>query len=57
MCLKQLVSYTKWVLNAILFLTLNFDTTFLPECTKFCSVFSGYWIGNFMRVPKRCLKH
>jgi len=49
MCLKQSFSYSKWVLQAILFLTVlsncvsvssNFDTTFLPGCIKFCSVFS-----------------
>jgi len=34
----------------------NFDTTFLPDCTKFCSVFSRCWIGNLMRNPKMCLK-
>jgi len=34
----------------------NFDTTFLPDNTKFCSVCSGYWIGNLMRIPKMCLK-
>jgi len=33
-----------------------FDTAFLSDCTKFCSVFSGYWIGNLMRIPKMCLK-
>jgi len=87
MCLKQLFSYSKWVLQMILFLTvflvvqtltslfsltvsnfvvffklldkkftensknmllncvsgsLNFDTDFLLDCTKFCSVFLGY---------------
>jgi len=51
MCLKQSFSYLKWVLEAILYPTvfincvfesLNLDTTFLPDCTKFCSVFSGY---------------
>jgi len=48
MCLKQPFSHSKWVLQAILSLTvplncvsdsLNFDTAFLPDCTKFCSVF------------------
>jgi len=24
----------------------NFDTAFLPECIKFCRVFSGCWIEN-----------
>jgi len=65
MCLKQLFFYFKWILQAILSLTvfLNclfgssiFDTTFLPDCTKFCSVFSDYWIGNLMRIPKMCFK-
>jgi len=48
MCLKLLFSHSKWVLPAILFLivpsncvsvSLNFDNAFLPDCTKFCSVF------------------
>jgi len=48
MYLKQSFCYSKWVLQAILFLTVlsncvsdssNFDPTFLPDCTKFCSVF------------------
>jgi len=48
MCLKQSFSYSKWVLQAILSLTAltnsvfvnsNFDTAFLLDCTKFCSVF------------------
>jgi len=33
-----------------------FDTTFLLDCTKFCSIFSDYWIGNLLRIPKMCLK-
>jgi len=50
-CLKQSFSHCKWVLQMILSLTVllncvsgrsNFDTTFLPDCTKFCSVFSVY---------------
>jgi len=65
MCLKQLFSNYKWVLQAILSLTIlsnclsgssNFVTAFFPDCTKFCSVFSGYWIENLMRIPKMCLK-
>jgi len=57
MCLKQLFYYSKWVLQAILSLTVlskcvsgnsNFDTAFLIDCTKYCSVFIGYWIGNLM---------
>jgi len=48
MCLKQSFSYFKWVLSAILSLNVlsncvsgnsNFDPAFLPDCTKFCSVF------------------
>jgi len=64
-CLKPSFSYFKWVLQAILSMTVltncasvssNFDTAFLPACTKYCSVFSRYWIGNSMRIPKMCLK-
>jgi len=36
--------------------TLNFDTVFLPDCTKFLSAFPDYLIGNLMRIPKMCLK-
>jgi len=48
MCLKQSFSYSKRVLQAILSLTVlsncvssssNFDIVFLPDCTKFSSVF------------------
>jgi len=48
MCLKQSFSYSKWVLQSILSMTVllncvsvssNFDTAFLPACTKYCSVF------------------
>jgi len=65
MCLEQSFSHFKWVLLVILFLTVlsncvsvssNFDATFLSDCTKFCSVFLGYRIGNLMRIPKMCLK-
>jgi len=44
MCLKQSFSYSKWILPAILSLTVllhyvsgssNFDTAFLPHYTKF----------------------
>jgi len=51
MCLKQSFSYFKWVLQAILSLTVLsncvfgnsiFDTAFRPDCTKFCTVFLGY---------------
>jgi len=34
----------------------KFDIAFLTDCTKFCNVFSGYWIGNLLRIPKMCLK-
>jgi len=46
MWLKQLISYSKWLLQAIFSMTVllncvscnsNFDTVFLPDCTKFCS--------------------
>jgi len=65
MCLKQPFSHSKWVLQVILSLTdlsncifgsSKFDTVFLPDCIKFCSVFSGYWIGNLIRIPKIYLK-
>jgi len=65
MCLELSFSYSKWVLLAILSLTVlsncvsvssNFDTAFLPDCTKFCRLFLGYWIGNLMEIPKMCLK-
>jgi len=65
MCLKLLFSHSKWVLQVFLSLTVllncvsvssNFDSAFLPDCTTFCSVFSCYWIGNLMRIPKMCLK-
>jgi len=63
--LKQSFSHSKGVLLTILSLTVfsncvfrssNFDTTFFIDCTKFCIVFSGYLIGNLMRIPKMCLK-
>jgi len=47
MCLKQLIYYSKWALQAILSLTVllncvscnsNFDIDFLPDCTKFFNV-------------------
>jgi len=65
MCLKELFFYPKWVLQAIWFLIVlsncvsdssNFDTAFLLDCTKFCSVFSSYWTVNLMRIQKMCLK-
>jgi len=48
MCLIESFLHSKWVLQAILFLTVltncvsgtsNFDTTFLLDCTKLCRVF------------------
>jgi len=65
MCLKLLFSHSKCVLQAILYLTVlancvfgisNFDTAFLSDCTKFCSVFKSYWMGNLIRIPKMYLK-
>jgi len=65
MCLKHSFSHFKWVLHAILSLTVilncvsdssNFDTAFLPDCTKFWNIFLGYWIENLMTIPKMCLK-
>jgi len=65
MCLKQSVSHSKWVLQAIWPLTVllnyvsdssNFDSAFLPDCTKFFERFSGYWLEKLMRIPKMCLK-
>jgi len=64
MCLKLLFSYFKRILQAILSLTVltncisgssYFDTAFCPDCTKFCSVFLGYWIENLIRIPNMCL--
>jgi len=65
MCLKLSFFDSKWVLQAILSLTVlcncvlgssNFDSTFLSDCTKFVCVFLCYWIGNLMRIPKNVLK-
>jgi len=48
MSLKQVFSHSKWILQAILSLTvlsdcvldsLKFDPIFPPDSTKFCSVF------------------
>jgi len=59
MCLNKSFSYSRWVLQAILSQTVfsncvsvssKFDTPFLPDCTKFCNVFLGYWIKNLMRI-------
>jgi len=66
MCLKQSFSHSKLILQTILSLTVlsncvsvssNFDTAFLTDCTKFCSVFLDCWIGNLMRISKMCLKN
>jgi len=52
MCLKLSFSHSKWVLQAILSLTVLsncafdssiFDTTFLSDCSRFCNV--SYVIG------------
>jgi len=65
MCLKSSFFHYKWVLQAILSLTVlskcvtgssNFDTAFHADCTKFCTFFKNYWIENLMRIPKMCLK-
>jgi len=64
-CLKQSFFHFRKVLQVIFFLIVfsncvfgssKFDNAFLPDCTKSCIVFSGYWIGNLMRNPKMCLK-
>jgi len=65
MCLKQSFSYSKWVLQAILFLTVlsncvsgssNFDTTFLSDCTQFFSVFFRLLDRKFNEDSKNVLK-
>jgi len=65
MWLKLSFPYSKYVLQRFLFITvlsncvsgsLNFDTAFFPDCTKFCSVILSYWIGNLMRIFKMWLK-
>jgi len=61
MYLKQSFSCSKWVLQAIFFLTLlsncgsgslNYDTPLLPDCIKFLVFFLCYWIVNLMRISK-----
>jgi len=65
MWLKQSFSHSKWVLQATLALTVlsngvsgssNFDTAFLPDCTKFCGVFPRLldrkFNEDFKNVPK-----
>jgi len=65
MGLNQSFAHSKLVLKAISSLTVlsncdsvssNFDTTFLPDCTKFCRHFLGYSKVNLMRIPKMCLR-
>jgi len=65
MYLKQLIFKSKRVLQPSLSLTvlsncisdsLNFDTAFLADCTKFFSIFSDDWIGNLMQISKMCFK-
>jgi len=61
MCVKQSFSHSKWVLSLTVLsncvsVSSNFDTAFLSYCTKFWSVFSGYWINNLIRILKMCLK-
>jgi len=46
MYLKQSFSYCKWVLQAILSLTV------LSNSSIFDTVFQDYWIGNLMRILK-----
>jgi len=36
--------------------SLNFDTAFPIDWTKFCSVFLSYRIGNLLVIPKMYLK-
>jgi len=65
MYLKLSFSHSKWVLQAILCVTVysngvtsgsNFDTHFSPDCIKFCRVVLCYQIGRLMRISKMCLK-
>jgi len=65
MCLKQAFSHSKWVLHTILSLTVlsncvfvrsNFDTAFLSDCTKFCSVFFRLLDRKFNEVSKNVFK-
>jgi len=64
MCLKQSVSYSKWILQAIFSLTVisnfvsgssNFEIAFFPDCTKFLSFFQVYCIENLIRIPEMYL--
>jgi len=65
MYLKLSFSYCKWVLQAILPITVfskcfsgssNFNTTFIPDCTKFCSVFFRLSGRKFNDDSKNVLK-
>jgi len=59
MCLKESLSHSKLNLQAILSLTVlsncvsvssNFDTAFLPDCTKFSSDFQVIKYENLMKI-------
>jgi len=65
MCLKQSFSHSKWVLQAILSLTVLsncvsdssiFDTTFLPDCTRFFNVFLMSLDRKFSEDSKNVLE-
>jgi len=65
MCLKMFFSRSKWVLQAILSLTVlsncvssssKFDTAFLSHSTKFCSVFFRLLDRKFDESSKNVLK-
>jgi len=65
MCLKQSFFtpsgsykwFCSWLSFQTVFLAVQILTPlFFTDCTKFCSTFSSYWIGNLMRIPKMCLK-
>jgi len=65
MCLKQSFSYSKWVLQSILSLTVlsncvsgssNFDTAFPPDCTKFCNFFFRFFNRKFNEESKNVFK-
>jgi len=66
MCLKMFFSHSNWVLQAILSLTVlsncvfdssNFDTAFLSDYTKFCSVFFRWLDKKFNEDFKNVLKN
>jgi len=65
MCLKLLFFHSKWVLQAIVSLTVlpnclysstNFDITFLPDCTKSYSVFFRFLDRKFNENSENVLK-